>query len=173
MGILIAMGGIIESEWRLHTLKGHEGYMTKIAITGVIGSVLLAIFLYFLFASTFIWRVRFDSRGVIFTIGKSLKTKIPWKDVRFVRCYEREGGFSMGKTIRGLELKGRNPSTSVIPIFSKYRDVLRMESDVWGQESLDKTVNVIRVYNQKYDFKAKIDEWETTDKFMFESDSKN
>jgi hypothetical protein len=165
LGVLIAIGGITESELRHHD----KGYMTRVAATGIAGGVIIGIFLYLLWLSILVLRMRFDHRGIIYTRGKTLMTKIPWKDVREVHCYEREGGIAKNKTVRGFELRGKNPPTSVIPLFSRNRDIIRMESDVWGQESLDKTVSVIRHYREKYHFDAEIDEWAQTDQFMFVS----
>ena len=91
LGVVIAIGGITESELRHHD----KGYLTRIAAAGAVGGVLLAIFLYLLYLSTLIHRIRFDSRGILYTVGRGLRTKMPWKDVRSVSCYEREGGFTM------------------------------------------------------------------------------
>jgi hypothetical protein len=50
--------------------------MTIIEITVIVGCVLIGIFVYYLYLSTLILRIRLDSRGLLFTMGKSLKTKI-------------------------------------------------------------------------------------------------
>lgn len=166
--VLIAVGGISESEMRLKP----SGYTIRVAATAVIGIIIIGILVYQTYVSMQVRRVRIDSRGVLFTIGKQLRTKIPWKELTSVRCYEREGGFTMGKTIRGIEFVGRNSPKSSSAIFSRKRDVMRMESDVYGQESLEKTIRVVRYYLTKHKFEAKLDEWEKVDMFIFSDGTK-
>lgn len=122
--VIIAMGGITESEWR------HNSPKWRLAVAPIIGGVVLGILLYIIYVSVQIKRVRLDQRGAIYTVGGRLKAKIAWKDVSSAECYQRQGGLTMNEEIKGIR------------ITSKTGTVLKMESDVFGQESLDKTINL-------------------------------
>jgi hypothetical protein len=133
------------------------------AVLGIAGGIALGIVVYFLYVSIQVKRVRLDQRGMIYTIGKSLKEKLPWDDIGSIKCYERHGGFTMNKTIRGIEFTRKNPPKSLM---GGSKSAFKMESDVFGQESLDKTVRVIQFYREKHDFKAQVDKWETDENFI-------
>ena len=135
-----------------------------LAVVAVAAGIYLAVVTYKLWTSTLVRRVRLDRRGIIFTVGKSLQNRIPWDDLKSVRCYERQGGFTMSEKIRGIEYKAKSQTRAFIGMKD---NSFKMESDVYGQESLDKTVRVIQFYHEKYDFKAKVDKWESGDKYLF------
>lgn len=151
--VLIAAGGIAESELRHKA----SGWQARVGATAVAGAVVLGIIGVMMYQSTLVKRIRFDERGMIYTRGRKLMAKIPWKDVESVSTFERQGGFTMGKAIRVVEIKaaGQKP--------------FRIESDPWGQDSLDRTVQTVRHYNKAHDFDAAVEKWESTDKFMFSS----
>ena len=138
--------------------------------TGAVWSgagIFMGIVLFLLFRSMQVRRIRIDQRGAIYTIGSRLKMKIPWKEVRSVRAYEREGGFTMSETIRGIEISPMTPPSKFADIFGVGSNSLKIESNLFGQESLEKSIRVILFYKKKYDFKANVESWETTSKPLF------
>jgi len=162
------MGGLLDYEIR----HRYSTFYYRVSAIVIVGLVIVSIIIYLIYASMLIKRVRIDSRGILFLSGKSMIAKMSWKNVANVRCYEREGGITLSKTIRGIEFKSKIPDNSFLENLGFSKSSLKMESDNYGQESLDKTVAVVRFYKKKYDFDTEIDEWEKSDKYMFSKSSK-
>ena len=161
--ILIAVGGLAWDE----STKGSNLWWHYAAM-GIAGGIALVVVIYFMYFSMQVKRVRIDQRGLIYTIGKKLEAKLPWDDVGSIKCYERNGGFTMSKTIRGIEFTTKHPEKSIM---GGVQSLFKMESDLFGQESLDKAVKVIQFYHEKHDFKAQVDKWESGEKYILSGKS--